>query len=233
MRQALDRFILAIPVLLIKQFPYAWIVAVVFWSWPPAFSIVFLAIVVLGLGMLRWQSIAWLSNLKREHAWKDGKFHVDESPFLWQTSARKVLFLLAGAAGLAWLLDGQFGLSFWQFFAMIFGFTLFYQDTRFFGAPSTYVVTDEGIGIRFVSGHLDYRLFLSFKEISRVEKREHEQDKGWDLFARMRDANEGLLLVPKNPNGFTKRIGKLFIVPSDREGFLEQLPQGYTSIATR
>lgn len=227
MRPALDRFILAIPVLLIKQFPYAWIAAVVFWSWPPFFSGVFLAIVVVGLLMLRWQSAAWVSNLKREHASPDGKFYVDESPFSWRTSARKILLLLIGAAGLAWLLNGQLGLSFWQFFFMIFGFTLFYQDTRFFGTPATYAITDQGIGTRFVSGHLDYRLFLSFREISRVEKREYQKDNHWNLFARTQDPQEGLLLIPKNPNGFTKRFEKLFIVPEDREEFLAQLPQGY------
>lgn len=38
---------------------------------------------------------------------------------------------------------------------------------------------------------------------------------------------DGLLMIPKNPNGFTKRIEKLFIAPQDREKFIEQLPHGY------
>ena len=229
MKEALDRFILAIPVLFIKQFPYAWIAAVVFWSWPPTFSLLFLAIIVIGLLALRWQSRAWISDLRREHAFKDGKFYVDEPSFSLRDSIRKVLILATGAALLGWLLKGQFGLSFWQIFLMIAGFTLLYRDTQFFGAPTTYVITDQGIGLHFIPGHIDYRLFLSFKEISRIEKRKFEKDQAWDAFVRKKDTEDGLLMIPKNPNGFTRRVEKLFIAPNDREQFLEQLPRGYGS----
>src|SRR6266542_1600640 len=186
MRQFLDHFILSIPVLFIKQFPYAWIAAIALWAWPPVFSGLFLAVIVIGLLMLRWQSSAWLSNLRREHAVEDGKFYVDESPFSVGTSARKILFLLIGAGLLAWLLNGQFGLGFWKIFLIILGFTLLYQDTRFFGAPATYVITDEGIGIHFIPGHIDYRLFFNFNEISRIEKGEYPKGDNWDLFVRTR-----------------------------------------------
>jgi len=227
MKQALDHFILAIPILFIKQFPYAWIAAVTLWSWPPAFSVVFLCIIVIGLLMLRWQSVAWISNLQREHAFKEGKFHVDQPPFSWVDSARKILILVAGAALLAWLLNGQFGLSLWQIFLIIVGFTILYRDTQFFGAPTTYVITDQGIGIHFVPGHIDYRLFLNFKEISQIEKSKYQKDQNWDAFVRTQDPQDGLLMIPKNPNGFTKRIEKLFIAPNDMDKFLEQLPHGY------
>src|SRR5512142_310510 len=146
MKQFLDHSILGFPVLFIKQYPYAWIAAVAFWACPPYFSAVFLAVVVIGVLMLRWQSIAWMSNLRREHASPGGKFYADQAPFSLPTSARNVLLLILGAVVLAWLLKGQLGLSFWQFFIMIVGFTLFYQDTRFLGSPATYVITDQGIG---------------------------------------------------------------------------------------
>jgi hypothetical protein len=225
MKSFLDRFILGFPVLFLKQYPYAWIAVIVLWSWPPVFSGIFLAVVVIGLLMLRWQSIAWVSNLRREHGSSDGNFYVDESPISPAVSARKLLFLLVGAGVLAWLLQGQLGLSFWQFYLIIVGFMLFYQDTRFFGTPATYVVTDQGIAIRFVPGHLDYRLFFPYHEISRVEKMQYQQDKNWELFARSRDSQNGLLMIPRDPNGFTKRIEKVFIVPKDIDKFLEQLPQ--------
>lgn len=227
MRQALDRFILSIPVLFIKQFPYAWIPAIALWSWPPFFSGLFLAIIVLGLLMLHWQSSAWIANLRREHAFEDGKFYVDYAPFSPAVAARNVLLLLAGSALIAWLLQGKFALSFWQFFLIVFGFTLLYRDTQFFGSPATYVITDQGIGVRFVPGHLDYRLFFPFREISRIEKTEYQKDRNWDFFARTREMKDGLLMTPKNPNGFTKRIEKLFIAPQDPDKFLEQLPHGY------
>jgi hypothetical protein len=227
MKQFLDRFILAIPLLFIKQFPYAWIALIALWTWPPVIPGIFLLIIVLGLLLMRWQSRAWISNLRREHAFKDGKFHIDEPSVPWLDSARKIVFLLAGSALIAWLLNGQFHLNFWQLFLMTVGFTLFYRDTQFFGAPTTYIITASGIGIHYRPGHIDYRLFLTFREISRIEKSRYQKNKGWDLFARTREDKDGLLMIPKNPNGFTKRVEKLFIVPKDMEKFMEQLPYGY------
>jgi hypothetical protein len=152
MKQFLDRFILSVPVLFIKQFPYAWIAAVALWTWPPVIPGILLLIIVAAILMLRWRSRAWISNVRREHAFKDGKFHVDEPDIPWTDSARKVAILLLGAGLAAWLLDGQFRLNFWQFFFLIVGFTLLYQDTRFFGAPTTYIITNQGIGIHFIPG---------------------------------------------------------------------------------
>lgn len=76
-------------------------------------------------------------------------------------------------------------------------------------------------------GHIDYRLFFPFREISRIEKTAYQKDSNWDFFAHTREMKDGLLMIPKNPNGFTKRIEKLFIAPQDREKFIEQLPHGY------
>lgn len=54
MRTFLDRFILSIPRLYIKQFPYAWIVFIGLWAWPPsAIIFVFLFIILLGLFLLQ------------------------------------------------------------------------------------------------------------------------------------------------------------------------------------
>lgn len=230
MKPVLDRFVLGIPLLFIKQYPYAWIALVALWAWPPVFSWIFLLIVLSGMLMMKWQSSAWISNLRREHAFKDGKFHVDAPGVQPIESARKILLLMAGGGLIAWILNGRFGLNFWQIFLLIVGFTLLYQDTRYFGAPTIYIVTNQGIGIRFVPGHLDYRLFLHFKEISRIERREYQKDRGWDLFARRRNVRDGLLLIPKNPNGFSKRTDKIFIAPDNLDEFMEQLPQGYGSV---
>jgi hypothetical protein len=227
MKAFLDRFILGFPVLFLKQYPYAWIAFVAIWPKSPSVAVLFGLIVLIGLVSLRWQSAAWISQIRRQYAGKDGKFYVDQPSILWQKALRNIALLAAASALIAYLLRGQFGLSFWQLLIMVAGFTIFYQDTRFFGAEVTYIITATGIAIRFVPGHLDYRLFLPFKEISRIETCEFKRDKGWDLFARDRDTKEGLLLTPKNPNGFTKRIDKLFIAPQDRERFLTELPHGY------
>jgi len=227
MRDALDRFILGLPVLFLKQYPYAWIASVALWPRSRLFASFFLLIVILGLLALRWQSNAWISHVRRKYAGKTGKFYVDQPPVSWDRAARNIAFLTAGSVLAAYLLRGQFGLTFWQMLLMLVGFTILYEDTRYFGAVVTYIITAPGIAIRFVPGHMDYQLFLPFREISRIEKTAYQKDKNWDLFARARDTHEGLLMTPKSPSGFTRRIDKLFIVPQDLEGFLSQLPHGY------
>jgi hypothetical protein len=227
MKPFLDRFILSIPRLFIKQFPYAWIIFIALWSWPPNFSFIFLLIILIGLSMLRWQSAAWLSNLRREYAPGDGKFYIDQPSIPLKKAMQNLSILVVVSAALAFLLKGQFGLNSWQIFFMMVGFSIFYRDALFFGAPVKYVITASGIGIHYAPGHLDYRLFLTFKEISRIERCAFQKDKGWDNFARTQNATDGLLLIPKDPNGFSKRLERLFIVPKDIETFLEQLPYGF------
>jgi hypothetical protein len=226
MKQALNRFILGFPILFLKQYPYAWIAVVALWQRSPSIAAVFLAIVVIGILSLHWQAVAWISHMRFQHAGEDGKFHVDRPPVDWPEAARRMALLAAGALVIAFFLRGQFGLSFWQYFIMIAGFTIFYRDTLFFGADVTYIVTASGLAIRFVPGHLDYRLVLSFKEISRIEPKGYKKDPAVDLFARTSQVSEGLLLVPKDPKGFTRRIDRIFIAPANLEGFRKQLPYG-------
>jgi signal transduction histidine kinase len=141
---------------------------------------------------------------------------------------RSIAILLVGGILIASLLKGQFGLTFWQLFVIFIGFTLTYQTFRFFGFPTIYIITATGIAVYFATGHLDYRLFFPFKEIAHIERTYFQQGKNWDYFARTRDVGtEGLLLIPKDIKGFSKRMEKLFIAPQDIDKFLEQLPYGY------
>ncbi|MGE5373833.1 MAG: hypothetical protein ACM3XO_02170 [Bacteroidota bacterium] len=227
MKPFLDRFILGFPVLFLKQYPYAWIAFVALWPRSPSIAVVFLAVVVIGILSLRWQAAAWVSQMRTEHAGVDGKFYVDRPPLPWQMVVRNVALLLLGGAAFAFLLQDRLGLTFWQLYIMVVGFALFYQDNRFFGAEVTYIVVAEGIAIRFVPGHLEYRLFLQFKEISRIEKAMYQESREVDLIARTRQGCDGLLLTPRDPRGFTRQIDKLFIVPGDVEKFVEQLPFGF------
>lgn len=227
MKAFLDRFILAFPVLFLKQYPYAWIAVVALWPRSPSLAAIFLVVIVVGIVSLRWQHAAWISQMRRIYAGKDGKFYIDEPPVSWKNTARNFVWLLGLSFLIAVLLRGQFGLTFWQYVIMVFGFTLFYRDTYFFGSTVTYLITAAGIGIRLVPGHIDYRLFLPFKEISRIERGEYQNKLDTDLFARTKEVKDGLLLIPKDPNGFTRRIDKLFIVPQNVDKFVEQLPYGY------
>lgn len=226
MKSFLDRFILGIPRLYIKQFPYAWIVFIALWTWPPNLSSIFLFIILIGLLMVQWQHSAWISTMRNEYAPNDGKFYVDRPPIPIQRAVRNILILLTAAGIVAFFLNSQIGLAPWQVFVILVGFSLLYRNPLFFGAPTTYIITASGLAVYFAPSNLDYRLFLRFDEISRVERCEYQKDKGWDCFARVR-ANDGLLFLPKNPNGLTKRTEKLFIAPGDIDKFLSQLPNWY------
>ena len=225
MRAFLDRFILGFPVLFLKQYPYAWIAVVVFWQRTPSIAGLFLGVIASGILSLRWQSAAWISQMRREHAQAGGTFHIDQPPVPLSRTLRNLLFVLAGSAMFAYLLKERIGLSFVQIFLMLTALYITYQDARVFGAAVTYIVTSTGIAIRSVPGHIDVRLFLRFGEIRSIERTRSRPDLDWNVFARTREAQDGLLLTPKDPNGFSKRIGKVFIVPRDMDGFLAQLPQ--------
>lgn len=228
MPAALDRFILSIPRLFLKQYPYAWFPAIALWTVPPTLSLVFLAVIFLGILSIQWQIAAWISHMRREHAGKDGKFYVDRPAVPWGRAVRNIVLLLAGGGLVASFLKGQFGLAFWQLFLIFVAFTLTYQDFRFFGFPTIYIITASGIAVYFGTGHLDYRLFLAFKEISRIERTRFQKGVNWDFFGRTPEPGvDGLLLIPKDVNGFSKRIEKLFIAPQDIDGFTAQLPYGY------
>jgi hypothetical protein len=232
MKSFLDRFILGIPRLYIKQFPYAWIVFIALWTWPPNLSSIFLFIILLGLFMVQWQHSAWISTMRNEYAPTGGKFYIDRPPVPVRDAVWNILILIVAAGIVAFFLNSQIRLAPWQVFVIIVGFSLLYRNSIFFGAPTTYIITASGIAIHYAPGHLDYRLFLTYHEINRIERCGFQKDKGWDCFARMR-LKDGLLILPKNPKGLTKRIEKLFIVPKDIDKFLAQLPYGMTDSLSR
>ena len=232
MQLLFDRFILGFPRLYIKQFPYAWIVLVVLWVWPPNISIIFLVIILLGLVLLHWQYRAWLRSMRNEHAPTGGKFYVDKPAMPLPETVKRILLLVALCGLAAYILRDQFNLTFWQILLINVGFLLMYKDALFFGAPVTYVITATGIAVYFAPGHLDYRLFFRFDEIGRIERRGYVKDQGWDDFSCIRNSPDGLLLIPRNPRGFSKRLQRLFIVPQDIDNFLEQLPYGFRPLET-
>lgn len=227
MKPFLDRFVLGFPILFLKQYPYAWIVLVALWAHSRSFAAFLLVLIVVCVLLLRWQSAAWISQMRRRYADQGGKFYLDQPTVAWTRAARNIAMLVGASIFTGILLRGQFGLTFWQILIMMIGFTVLYQDTQFFGRETTYIITATGIAIRFVPGHFDYRLFLPFKEISRIERSDYQESIDTSLFARTRDVKNGLLMIPKDPNGFTRTIYKLFIAPNDLDRFVEQLPYGF------
>jgi hypothetical protein len=225
----LEDLILEIPYLLLKKIPYLWIGVIILWAWPPAISGILAALIVLGLLLMKWQSIAWESKVRRERHHTGAALYRDapRAPLGWQ--ARNLAILLGASAVLGWMMDGRIGYSGWQMFLLFAGFMLLYRDALLLGSPTTYLVTEQGIGIHYIPGHVDYRLFLEFEEISRVESIKYQANDDWSVCSPRQKPEKGILLVPKNPYGFSPRIKFVFLTPTNIEAFLGQLPPSLIS----
>ena len=226
MKQFLDRFILSFPTLFLKQYPYAWLAVVTLWQWPPVFSGMFLSVILIGILSIRWRSAAWISDMRRQYAPNNETFYVDRLPIPWRRAAQNLTILLAVSGLVAWLMKGQLDLSGWQWFIMMFGFAVFYMDTRFFGAETIYIITGSGIAIYYIPGHVDYRFFFHFKEIRQVQRVSGVKTipSSWTVCSRLRNVPSGVLLTPRSPDGFSKRLQEIFLTPTHVDEFLQHIP---------
>ena len=219
----LEQFILEIPYLFLKKIPYAWLAVIFFWSWPPLFSCILLGIVLLGLLMMVWQNRAWEARIIREFSSGKTRPFVDHPHAARIFQIRNLVLVLAGGGLLGWLLNGRFGMNGWQWGLLFAGFMLLYRDAYLFGAAVTYIVTDQGIGIRFVPGHVDYRLFFKFSEIRQISRTKVPEriPRDWDVLAPQRHPKEGVMLLSLHRGGFSKQIqGEVLLAPTDIEKFL-------------
>ena len=135
-----------------------------------------------------------------------------------------LLLVLSGVIG--WLLNGHFGLNGVQWGLFALGFTALYRKGLFFGMRVTYVFTDQGLGIRYVPGQLDYRLFIRFNEIWSVRKIGPKEKirVNWTVVAPIRKKGPGLLLTAKNINGFSTQMGNIVLTSDDLENLLQKFP---------
>lgn len=218
--------ILHFPTLFIKQYPYAWIAVVMFWTWPPVLSGAFLAIIALGIAALNWRAAAWIADQRRQHAPEGESFHVDRLPIPIPFMLRNVAILIVFSAAAAWLMQNTIGLTFWQIFILFVAFALCYMDTRFFGAATIYAVAVDGIAIYYIPGHIDYRIFIHFKEMRQIVRMENVDKipESWTLISRLRTTRRGILLVPRDRNGFSKRLREILLTPTDTDEFLKHVP---------
>ena len=129
-----------------------------------------LGIVLLGLGLRAWQKRAWEASLRREYHTGEARPLVDHPHIARKAQIRNLLIVLALSGLAGWLLNGLISLNGWLWFVLFAGFTLLSRDTVLFGPSLTYIVTDQGIGIRYVPGQAEHRLFFRFNEIWRAAR---------------------------------------------------------------
>jgi hypothetical protein len=222
----LEQFILGIPHRFLKTGLYAWLGGIFFWGWLPVASGILLAVVLLCLGLMVWQEQAWEASITRQ-------FHSGgASPYIDRPHAPRVsqiinLVILCASCGfLGWFLKGRFNLNILQWFLFFAGFTLLSRGTRMFGAPVTYIITDQGIGIRSLPGQLDRRLFFKFNEIWQAVRMKAPQNipLRWQVLAPQRRLKEGLLLHTIRREGLSQQVRcELLLAPTDMERFLQEL----------
>jgi hypothetical protein len=222
----LENFILDTPYLFLKKIPYIWIAVVAFWHWPPLVSGILMLIVLVGLLMMVWQQRAWETRVRRDfHSGETGLL-VDHPHAARTFQIRNFLLVCLGSGLIGWLLNGRFGISGLQWFLMLVGTMLLYKDGLLFGAGVTYIITSQGIGIRFVPGHVDYRMFFRFGEIRQVARTKMPKQipLRWEVLTAQRHPKEGIILYPANPAGFTSQLqGEIILGPTDMKKFLAEL----------
>jgi hypothetical protein len=190
------------------------------------FTGIMLSIVLLGVLMMVWQRRAWEAKLIRDHHNAAERPFIDHPKMPRNLQLRNLALLMSGSVLLGWLFQGRFELSFWQWFLLLSGFMLFYMDHRLLGVTTVYILTDQGLGIRFAPGHIDYRLFISYREIKHARRIPVPKDKPpvWSQITPQRSLEEGILLTPTNLDGFSKLLpGEILLAPTDMDAFLKQL----------
>jgi hypothetical protein len=225
----LEAFILGVPYLFLKKIPYAWLFAIILWNWVPVFSGILLAVVLLGLGMMAWQQRAWENQIVREFSDGVGIPYLDHPHASRAFQIRNLLIVIAISAMLGWLMDGRIGrieLNRVQWFLLIAGFMLLYKDAVLFGAAVTIIITDQGVGIRYLPGYTDYRQFFKFFEIRQAVRTKVPENypRHWDVLTPRRHPKEGILLYTAKREGPSNQIrSEVLLAPTDMQQFLEKL----------
>ncbi len=221
----IENLVLEIPYLFLKKIPYLWILAVAFWAWPPILSAVLTGIILLGLLLMILQQRFWEARIQRDFQ-KEGQPYRDQPRAPLDYQLRNLALVLAGSALIGLLLGGRLNLTSLQWFLLCAGLMLLYKDALIFGASAVYLITPRGIAVRFVPGHVDYRLFFRYNEINhivRVKSRD-EMPKNLDELSPIGGQKEGVLLLAKHPDGFSSEIRHVLLTPANTDNFMAQIP---------
>ena len=222
----IESFLLEIPYLFLKKVPYAWVAVIALYASPPTLSAIFLAIILLGLLMMKGQDWAWVRRTRREFARDAASVYVTRPSAPASYRARNGLLLLAASATLGWFFNGRFGFSALQWTLLLAGIMALYKDALLFGNGLTVILTDQGLSLRFVPSHIDYRFLIRFNEIRGVKPTSFVPDEQLSVISPLRKPAHGLLITPRNRHGFTKTLGDIFLVVEDESEFIKRLPFG-------
>ena len=224
MKQSLESFILQIPYSMLRKVLYIYIGAVLFWKSAPVVSLTFWTIILTTLSLIGYQSFIRKSRIIKAHT-SGEKEYIETLRAPVEFWGPRLLLVLVAAAVTGYLLKGPFGLSGVHIFSLIVGYPLFYRETLLLGAYVAYIVTNRGIGIEYIPGHSVYQAFIGFDEIKSINIiQDRVASPTWSFLTPLSEEDQGLLLVPSNPEGFSARDQAFFITPKDVPSFLSHLP---------
>jgi hypothetical protein len=222
----LNNLILGIPYLFLMKVPYLWLPAVALYTWPPVVSALLTGIILLGLLAMNWQDSAWIEEVRRDFAYHKNNIYIETLRTPAGYVIRNSLLLVVLSVVIGWLLNGRFGLSGLQWGLFACGFTALYKKGPLFGMRVTTIITDRGVSIRFVPGHVDYRIQFRFNEIKSVEmiNLPEKIPVRWSVIAPTRKVEKGLLLTAKDTGGFSTQIDQILLSSSDLDILIQKFP---------
>ncbi len=222
MSPSLENFFLSLPSGTLRKASYAWFGVVVFYPWSPVIAAGLGGILLLCLFLVNMGNRAWEQRELREAAAAKEPPYVDRPRLPLLVQARNLGLATLASGVVAYLLGGRLALTALQWFLIFSGFFVLQLDTRLFGAAVVYILTYQGLAIRYA----DTKVFIRFGEIRSVA---HVTDikrtsPRWSLLTPSQSVSQGLLLEPQNREGFTRLLDQIFLTPTDTHDFLQRLP---------
>ncbi len=222
MSPALEKFFLSLPSSTLRKASYAWFGVVVFYPWSLVIAAGLAGILLLCLLLVNMSNRVWEQRELREAAKAKVQPYVDRPRLPFTTQARNLSLAILASGIVAYLLGGQLGLTALQWFLIFSGFFVLQLDARLFGAGVLYILTDQGLAIRYA----DTKVFIRFGEIRSVAQLTGVKkiSPRWSLLTPSQSVSQGLLLEPQNREGFTRLLDWILLTPTDPQGFIQRLP---------
>lgn len=219
---SIETFFRRLPPNTLRKGSYAWFGVVVFYTWSPLVSGILTLILLASLFLITAQNRLWETRLQQETIDRGKEAYVDRPHIPASHQIRNLALALLVSAFVGFIFADRLSLSGLQWFMIMAGFFILQLDIKLFGAPTTYIITDEGIGIRLV----DTKLKLDFAEIQQARPIQitDKTPEHWTIMAPARSVRKGLLLIPRRREGFTRLIDHILIEPTDLPSFIAHLP---------
>ena len=222
MKPELEDYLLKLPTGTLRKGSYAWFGVVVFYPWSLLIAAGLCGLLLLSLLLVNLQNRAWEHRELREAEGATQPPYIDRPRLAHSLQIRNFLLALLASSVVAYLLGGRMNLSRLQWFLIFIGFFILQMDLRLFGAPVVYILSHQGLAIRYS----DLKVFIRFGEIRSIAqvKNIKKPSPRWRLLTPSQSTKEGLLLIPQDKQGFTRLLDQILLAPTNNQEFLGRIP---------